>query len=170
MELNYEEKCRCSEDIFCRYIDNSDKFSAEDKKYIQRKILHKKVTGVLYVSSMLVGWSVVGAWIDAVLFPGAALATILSGEFEWMYVAPAIVFSIVNYMLKFSYVYLSLRGKVPLLSAMIAVLPYVGSAFLVKPYLLDEPKLRRAVMLFLAYQKDQFVHPVKKRVLRWIGR
>ncbi|BDD09156.1 hypothetical protein FUAX_15880 [Fulvitalea axinellae] len=161
LELTYDEKCRCAEDEFCYFIQHVDHFTEEERNAIRRHILEKRITGALYVSSILAGWSVVAAWVDALLLPGVAIYSIFTGEFSWQVLAPVLGFWLANATLKFIYVRISLRQTINVWKSFLSILPYAGSLVLMADYLKDEPLLRKAVLLFIKNRRKMVVRRVK---------
>ncbi|MFA8432976.1 MAG: hypothetical protein ACEPOZ_00535 [Marinifilaceae bacterium] len=152
-EQNYQQRCACAEDAFCRFIRDRSRFSVEDKAYLTRIIIHHEISGFLYVSSVLAGWSVVAGIIDAILFPGIIVYAIFHGAIDYKVLTPPLLFLIGNGIAKFFFIYSNLRHHIRFWEVLIAILPYAGSAYLLKKFLVGDVLLREGVLGFLAERK-----------------
>ncbi|BDD03261.1 hypothetical protein [Aureibacter tunicatorum] len=171
ISLTFEEKCVCAEDEFCYFVVNSDNFESHEKDYLRGKILDNQITGFLYVSSVLVGWSVVAAWLDSILIPGTVLYSLLEGKITWQIAAPAIIFLSVNISLKFFYIKYSLGNRISIPLAFISVLPYIGSVILIRDQLKGDMLLQKGVIHFLKDRKKmaqkQILDKLKNIFMFW---
>ncbi|MCL3780609.1 hypothetical protein EMN47_09455 [Prolixibacteraceae bacterium JC049] len=157
LELTYEEKCTCSKDAFCSFVSDSTTFASEDQHYLQRVILDKKLSGILYVCTVLTGWSLVALWVDSVIIPVVIVyASFGMGAKLYALLIP-VAFFLINALLKFWYIRSSLKGVVSVPDSLLAVLPYIGAAFLLRPWLSNDILLRKAVGQFLNRQKQEVI-------------
>ena len=69
-KLSYKEKCDCARSNFCKYVNHVADFSSSEKAYLTKAILNDKISGILYVSSILAAWPFIAGLIDSILFPG----------------------------------------------------------------------------------------------------
>jgi hypothetical protein len=76
IELNLEKKRACEKDRFCSFVEKNDEFSREEVKHLRAVILKKKLSRILYVSASLAVWSMIAAWVDAVILPFIIIYTI----------------------------------------------------------------------------------------------
>ncbi|BAX80747.1 hypothetical protein [Labilibaculum antarcticum] len=166
-KLSYQEKCACARSNFCRFVDGQDDYTSTEKEYLVKIIVNNNLSGVLYVSSVLAAWSFVAGVIDAVLFPGIIVYAIFHGVVDYKVLTPPIVFLFVNFSAKLIYIALNLKGKVRFKDVFISALPYAGSAYLLKKFLVNDKLLSKAVVLYLKLIKQQakeyFLNPILKR-------
>jgi hypothetical protein len=162
ISLSYEEKRKCSRDRFCAYIELITHFDLEQKNYLQKVIVSNKISGILYVTAVLAGWSFMAAWIDAILIPGATLFSLLKGEVSYTAFAFPASFLVGNALFKFFYIWKNLHGKIAVKDNFIAVIPYVGSIYLLREYLVKDPLMTQAVKLFLNEQKNA----IKRKMIK----
>ncbi|WP_321515311.1 hypothetical protein [Marinifilum fragile] len=159
--LSYDEKCLCAKSTFCIYVSQSQDFESSEKDYLVKTITNNGFSGILYVGSVLAGWAIVAGIIDSILFPGIIVYAIFHGAVDYKVLTPPILFLMGNIMAKLVYITHSLRGKVKSLDILIAALPYAGSAYLLRKFLVKDKLMRRAVTSYLAFQKNK----VKKKML-----
>ncbi len=161
-ELTYEEECRCNNDQFCAFVADHEHFTIEEITHLKSVILNKKLSRILYVSATLAVWSMIAAWVDAVILPFIIIYTIaLPGAHYYPLLFP-VVWTIVNASFKFLYIRRRLRTAITLRDNFLAVLPYAGAAYLLKSWFIGDPLLRRASLAYIAHQKKVVV----KKVLR----
>jgi hypothetical protein len=153
--LNYEEKCACAKSNFCIYVNNSEQFGRDEKNHLVRAITDKGFSGILYVSSVLAAWAAIAGVIDSVLFPGIIVYAIFHGVIDYKVLTPPILFLVGNIVAKFIYISYSLRGKVKLKDVVIAALPYAGSAYLLRKFLIRDELMRKAVSAYLLLKKKE---------------
>lgn len=164
IELNYDEKRACNNDRFCSFVGQNDEFTSEEVRHLQAVILNKKLSKILYVSSMLAVWSMIAAWIDAVILPFIILYTIaLPGAAYYPLLFP-IVWTIFNASLKFAFIHQRLGKAVSLRDNFLAVFPYAGAAFLLKNWFVGDPLLRKASLSYIQHQKKS----VTRKVINFI--
>ena len=163
----YQEKCACAQSGFCTYVDGHDDFTSTEKEYLVEIIVNNNLTGVLYVSSVLAAWSFVAGVIDTVLFPGIIVYAIFHGAVDYKVLTPPIVFLVVNFSAKLIYIAINLKGKMECKDIFISALPYAGSAYLLKKFLINDKLLSKAVVLYLKFKKQQakdyFLNLIVKR-------
>lgn len=152
--LSYDEKCQCSRDTFCTFIEGDGEFTEDEKLYLQKAIVNDSISGILYVIAVLAGWSVVAFWVDAMLIPGATAYSVVKGEVSLIAFAFPLTFLLANVLLKFIYIHISLRSKISLKDNFVAVLPYIGSVYLLREYLVKDKILTKAVSLYLKEQRN----------------
>tara|TARA_R110001583_G_scaffold177463_1_gene332696 strand:+ start:693 stop:1211 length:519 start_codon:yes stop_codon:yes gene_type:complete len=153
--LSYKEKCDCARNNFCTYVNHDEDFSLEEKTYLTKTIVNDNISGILYVSSVLAGWSLIAGVIDAILFPGVIIYTIFHGVIDYKVLTPPILFVVGNIIAKLIYISISLRGKVKYYDILISILPYAGSAYLLKKFLIKDKLLSKAVYAFLKMRKQE---------------
>ena len=154
-ELSYQEKCACARSNFCSYVHQLNGFSDSEKEYLVKTIVNNSISGVLYVSSVLVGWSFVAGLVDSVLFPGIIVYAIFHGVIDYKVLTPPILFLLGNIIAKLIYISYNLRGKVKIHDILIAALPYAGSAYLLKKFLVNDKLLSKAVFSYLKMKKQE---------------
>ncbi|WP_282126515.1 hypothetical protein [Marinifilum flexuosum] len=159
--LSYDEKCSCAKSTFCIYVSQSQDFEKLEKDYLVKTITNNGSSGILYVSSVLAGWAIVAGIIDSVLFPGIIVYAIFHGVVDYKVLTPPILFLLGNILAKLVYITYNLRGKVKLLAILIAALPYAGSAYLLRKFLVKDKLMRKAVTMYLTSRKND----VKKKIL-----
>ena len=153
--LSYKEKCNCARSNFCSYVNHEKNFSSEEKTYLVKIILDDNISGILYVSSILAGWSLIVTIIDFILFPGIIIYAIYHGVIDYKVLTPPILFLVGNVIAKFIYIYISLRGEIKYYDIIISILPYAGSAYLLKKFLIKDKLLSKAVYAFLKMRKQK---------------
>ena len=161
IELSYLDRCTCNSDRFCSFVETHEGFSKEEVGHLQSTIVNKKLSGVLYVSTMLATWSMIAAWVDAVILPLIILYTIAMPGAQYYPLLFPIVFTIVNAAFKFLFIYRRLHGAITLRDNFMAVVPYIGAAFLMKNWFVGDPLLRKASLAYMAHQKRQIVLQIK---------
>ena len=160
IELTFEEKRACEQDKFCSFVDQQDSFTREEINHLQAVILNKKLSRILYVSATLAVWSMIAAWVDAVILPFIIIYTIALPGAEYYPLLFPVVWTIVNATFKFMYIHHQLRKAVSLRDNLLAVFPYAGAAFLLKNWFVGDPLLRKASLGYIAYQKKLVVKKV----------
>lgn len=160
IKLTYQEKCDCAQSNFCSYVNDDQKFSSNEKTYLTKLIVNDNISGILYVSSVLVGWAFVAGLIDAILFPGIIIYAIVHGVIDYKVLTPPILFFVGNIIAKLIYIAISLRGKVKTYDILIAVLPYAGSAYLLRKFLVKDKLLSKAVYAFLKMKKIELKNQI----------
>ena len=174
IELSYEEKCACNNDRFCSFVEQHGDFTREEIIHLQSAILNKKLSRVLYVSSLLAVWSMIAAWVDAVILPLIIIYTIALPGAQYYPLLFPVVWTILNATLKFMFIYhrlgnavcqsmtVSDPATVSLRDNFLAVLPYAGAAFLLKNWFVGDPLLRKASLAYIKYQKKSAVQKMIK--------
>jgi len=160
LELTYEEKCKCSSDRFCSFVENHEAFSTDQIRHLQSAIVNKQLSKVLYVSTMLASWSMIAGWVDAVILPAVIIYTIALPGAEYYPLLFPVVFTIVNAALKFIFIRRRLGNAILLRDNLLAVVPYIGAAFLLKNWFVGDPLLRKASLAFLNHNKKRVVQKV----------
>lgn len=163
-ELSYEEKCACSSDKFCSFVESNGAFSSDEINHLQDAILNKNLSRVLYVSTILVSWSLIAAWVDAVLFPLVIIYTIALPGAKYYPLLFPVVFMIVNATFKFLFIRRKLGNSISFRDNLLAVFPYAGAAFLLKGWVVGDPLLRRASLLYLDHRKKM----IKQKVVNFL--
>lgn len=160
VELSYEDKCTCSNDRFCTFVAQHQDFTPSEVKYLQSVILSKKLSKILYISTTLAVWSMVAAWVDAVILPFLIVYTIaLPGATYYPLLFP-VIWTILNGTLKFTYIHYLIGNAITLRDNLLAVFPYVGAAFLLKNWFVGDPLLKNASMSYIKSQKERFIQKV----------
>jgi hypothetical protein len=158
IELSYEDKCACNKDRFCSFVESQGGFERHEIIHLQSVILNKRLSRVLYVSSMLAVWSMIAAWVDAVILPFIIIYTIALPGAEYYPLLFPVFWTIINATLKFFFVRQRLGGAVSFKDNLVAVLPYAGAAFLMKNWFVGDPLLRKASLSYIKHQKKSAVH------------
>ncbi|MGZ2370602.1 hypothetical protein ACXR6G_12535 [Ancylomarina sp. YFZ004] len=159
-KLSYKEKCDCARSNFCTYVNHDKYFSSSEKTYLTKIILNDNISGILYVSSILVAWAFIAGLIDSILFPGIIVYAIFHGVVDYKVLTPPILFLGGNILAKLIYISISLRGKVKVYDILISVLPYAGSAYLLRKFLTKDKLLSQAVYAFLKMRKLEIKYQV----------
>lgn len=162
IELTFEEKCACEKDKFCSFVETHEQFNQEEIKHLQGVIINKKLSRVLYVSATLAVWSMIAAWVDAVILPFIIVYTIALPGAQYYPLLFPVIWTIVNATFKFIYIHNKLGNAVSLRDNLLAVFPYAGAAFLLKNWFVGDPLLRKASLAYIAHQKKQTTQKVKK--------
>jgi hypothetical protein len=157
IELSYDEKCACSNDRFCSFVAQHEDFSPAEVSHLQVAILNKKLSRILYVSATLAVWSMIAAWIDAVVLPFIIVYTVaIPGAAYYPLLFP-VVWTVVNATFKFIFIHRRLGNAITLRDNLLAVFPYAGAAFLLKNWFVGDPLLRKASLAYIAHQKKLVV-------------
>ena len=157
IELTYQEKCRCSGDRFCSFVEQHEHFTPAEVTRLQSTILNKQLSRILYVSTILATWSMIAGWVDAVIMPAVIIYTItLPGAVYYPLLFP-IVWTIVNAFFKFFFIRKRLGIAVTTRDSFLAVVPYIGAAFLLKNWFVGDPLLRKASVAYIAHRKKMVV-------------
>lgn len=164
VELSYEEICACNNDKFCSYVGDHGGFTTRETNHLQAAILNKKLSRVLYVSATLAVWSMIAAWVDAVILPLLIIYAIsLPGAVYYPILFP-IVWTVVNATFKFIYIQQRLGDAITLRDNLLAVFPYAGAAFLLKNWFVGDSLLRKASLSYITHRKKQ----AKKKILGFV--
>jgi len=161
IELTYDEKCNCNSDKFCSFVEKYGDLSQSEITHLQSTIVNKKLSKVLYVSTMLATWSMIAGWVDAVILPLIIIYTIALPGAEYYPLLFPVVFTIVNALFKFIFIYRRLHGAITLRQNFLAVVPYIGAAFLLKNWFVGDPLLRKTSLAYMNYQKQLIVAQIK---------
>ena len=153
-QVEYQEKCLCARSNFCAYVQKSDRFSIDEKQYLTSSIVNDGISGILYVSTVLAGWAFVAGIIDSVLFPGIIVYAIFHGVIDYKVIVPPALFLVGNIFAKLFYISYNLKGKINTSDLFIAALPYAGSAYLLKKFLINDKLMYRAVGIYLNDRKN----------------
>ena len=164
--LSYQEKCDCARSNFCTYVCQNTNFSSNEKTYLTKIIVNDNLSGILYVSSVLAGWAFIAGLIDSILFPGIIIYAIFHGVIDYKVLTPPILFLLGNITAKFFYISISLKGKVKTYDILISVLPYAGSAYLLRKFLIKDKLLSKAVYAFLKMKKQE----IKNQIFSFLKR
>lgn len=147
----------CNDDRFCSFVQRNNEYNGQETNHLQQVILNKKLTKILKVSGSLAIWSMLAAWIDAVVLPILIVYAIaLPGAIYYPILFP-IVWTILNATFKFIFIHKKLGSAITLRDNFLAVLPYAGAAFLLKNWFVGDPLLKRASIAYIAYQKKLVV-------------
>ncbi len=160
IELSYDEKCACNNDRFCSFVEQQEDFSREEINHLQSAILNKKLSRVLYVSSLLAVWSMIAAWVDAVILPFIIIYTIALPGAKYYPLLFPVVWTIFNASLKFMFIHHRLGSAVSFRDNLLAVFPYAGAAFLLKNWFVGDPLLRKASLAYIKHQKKSAVQKI----------
>ena len=160
VELTFDEKCACEKDRFCSFVETHEKFNTEEVRHLQSVILNKKLSRILYVSATLAVWSMIAAWVDAVILPFIIIYTIALPGAQYYPLLFPVVWTIVNAAFKFIYIHQKLGDAVGLRDNLLAVFPYAGAAFLLKNWFVGDPLLRKASLAYIAHQKKNATQKV----------
>ena len=152
--LSYQEKCECEQSTFCTYVEGLDKYSREEKDYLTKRIVGNDLSGILFVSSALVAWSFIAGIVDFVFFPGVIVYAFIHGVIDFKVLFPPIAFLLLNFSAKLFYIAFHLKGKLKFNDVFISALPYVGSAYLLKKFLINDQLLSKAVVSYLKMKKQ----------------
>ena len=159
--LNHDKQCECAKDHFCSFIQDNGNFDKEEKDYLLHKIIDTKITGVLYVSSVLVTWGFVSSWVDGIILPATALYSIIEGKITFDQFLPVLLFFSINLILKIAFIIYSLRSKINFINAFLAIIPYVGPLLLMRNYIKNDPILKKGITLFLNNKKKELINKVR---------
>lgn len=160
IELSFEEECACSNDRFCVFVSDHEHFTEEEIRHLKSAILNKKLSRILYVSATLAVWSMIAAWVDAVILPFIIIYTIALPGAQYYPLLFPVVWTIVNATFKFLYIRRRLRDAITFRDNALAVFPYAGAAFLLKSWFIGDPLLRKASLAYIAHQKKLVVNKV----------
>ena len=160
-ELVFEEECTCCKDRFCSFVESHDDFSDQEISHLKDAILNKQLSRVLYVSTVLASWSMIAGWVDAVILPLIIFYTLAFPGAEYYPLLFPVVFTIVNALFKFIFIRRRLGEVISLRDNLLAVVPYIGAAFLLKSWFIGDPLLRKASVSFMAHRKNLIVQKVK---------
>lgn len=153
IQLAYEEKCECNKDRFCSFVEKHDEFNNQEVHHLQSTIVNRKLSRVLYTSSILAVWSMLAAWVDALVLPFIILYTIALPGAELYPLLFPVVWTIFNATFKFMFIRQRLGDAVSLRDSFLAVVPYAGAAFLMKNWFVGDPLLRKASLAYISHQK-----------------
>ena len=160
IELSYIEKQACEKDRFCSFVNGYDKFTEEEIKHLQVAIINRKLSRILYVSATLAVWSMIAAWVDAVILPLIIIYTIaLPGAAYYPLLFP-VLWTMVNATFKFLYIRHQLGDAVSLRDNLLAVFPYAGAAFLLKNWFVGDPLLKKASLAYITHQKRNVINKI----------
>ena len=157
-ELTIDEQCECSNDRFCAFVEQNEEFDPDESAHLQSVILNKKLSRVLHVSSILAVWSMVAAWVDAVILPIVIVYVVALPGAELYPLLFPVVWTIVNAFFKFMFVRQRLGNAVSVRDSFLAVVPYAGAAFLMKSWFIGDPLLRKASTSYINHRKKMIQH------------
>ena len=157
IELSFQEECLCNNDRFCAFVKEHEHFTQEEISHLKGVILNKKLSSILFVSATLAVWSMIAAWVDAVILPFIIIYTIALPGAQYYPLLFPVVWTIVNATFKFLYIWRRLHTAISLRDNFVAVVPYAGAAYLLKNWFVGDPLLRRASLTYISHQKKQVV-------------
>ncbi len=160
IELSFDKKRACERDRFCSFVHQYGKFDNNEVNHLQSVILNKKLSRILYISATLAVWSMIAAWVDAVILPFIIIYTIALPGAEYYPLLFPIIWTILNATLKFLYINYKLGNAVSLRDNLLAVFPYAGAAFLMKNWFVGDPLLRKASLAYISHQKKTVINKV----------
>ncbi|MCZ4695255.1 hypothetical protein DWB61_10490 [Ancylomarina euxinus] len=115
----------------------------------------------------MAAWPFIAGLIDSILFPGIVVYAIFHGVVDYKVLTPPILFLGANILAKLIYILISLKGKVKVYDILISVLPYAGSAYLLRKFLIKDQLLSQTVYAFLKMKKleikGQIIEFIKKK-------
>ena len=132
LEFRYNQRSDCEKDLFCSFVTQHGSYSPAEIHWLQTTILGRKLSRVLSVSVTLAIWSMLAVWVDAVLLPTMIVYIISLPAAQYYPLLIPLVWAVANALLKYVYVNMRLGDAVKLRDRLLAVLPYAGSAFLLK--------------------------------------
>ncbi|RUT78537.1 hypothetical protein [Ancylomarina longa] len=159
-KLSYKEKCACERSDFCTFVYQSEGFNDVNKKYLVQAIVGDRISGLLYVSGTLTGWSFVAGIIDSVLFPGVFIYALLHGVVDYKVLMPPVLFLSLNLIAKIGYISYNLLSKVKFYDILISSLPYAGSAYLLKKFIVNDKVLSKAIYSYLKIKKKKIQYEI----------
>jgi len=160
IELSFEEKSACGKDRFCSFVEQYEEFTYEEITHLQVAILNKKLSRVLYISVTLAIWSMIAAWVDAVILPFVIIYTFALPGAKYYPLLFPVAWTIINATLKFIFIHHRLGNAVSIRDNILAILPYAGAAFLLKSWFVGDPLLRKASLAYISYQKKLIIQKV----------
>lgn len=160
VDINHIEQAVCQNDRFCSFVESHDDFSPFERNYLQSAILTKKLSKILNVSATLAIWSMVAAWMDAILLPSLIIYAISFSGTPYLAIAFPIIWTVFNASSKFIYIRNRLSNAITLRDNVLAVLPYFGAAFLLKNWFVGDPLLRNASLSYIAHRKKSLTNRV----------
>lgn len=157
IDLSFDEKRACEKDRFCSFVAECELFNTSEVNHLQVAILNKKLSKILYVSATLAVWSMIAAWVDAVLLPFIIIYAIALPGAEYYPLLFPVIWTVFNATLKFFYIHRQLGDAVSFRDNLLAVFPYAGAAFLLKNWFVGDPLLRKASLAYIKQQKKNTI-------------
>ncbi|MCI5051208.1 MAG: hypothetical protein MRY57_02785 [Candidatus Pacebacteria bacterium] len=147
----YDNLCK----HFRYYIDTHDEYMTEEEQQAALKSFEKPFNKrVFQLSIILIFWSVIGLTIDTFIIGGSATAAIIKGP-AWIQLVPTLIFSAVNWLLKWGFVYWYLKKEVPLGVAFMTGVQYVGFTILLAHTLKHDPEFRFGLKHYIRFLRKK---------------
>ncbi|AZQ61346.1 hypothetical protein EI427_03640 [Flammeovirga pectinis] len=157
---DFDDHCECARDNFCSFVQNNEKYTAEEADYLIEHSLGRGVSKIFRVGYVLIVWSFVAVWIDNLLIPGAIGYSIFHGEISWATATP-LFFLVGNATLKAIFIKWRMGKKIGVLGAYLSAVPYIGFAFLLKTQFKTDKLLYVASKDYFLYQKTVVKNAVR---------
>lgn len=141
---------------FRKFIDHDEHFSEEEQQKILTSFEDKRYQKIFRLSIYLLIWSIIGLAIDSTFIGGGVIASIMMGAHITFFL-PTIIFSVVNFIIKFSYVRWYTQGDLTMKQAAYAGIPYFGSAAVLGFLLYDDPLFLKGLKHYLSYLRKRGV-------------
>jgi hypothetical protein len=162
IQLSPTQKEMCRKDKFCSFVLKNEDFTVEEAEYLQGLILNRKLSKILYLSATLAVWSMIAAWVDAVILPFIIIYVVALPGAQYYALLFPIVWTVLNAFFKFLYIRNQLGDAVSIRDSLLAVFPYAGAAFLLKNWFVGDQLLRKASLAYIAHQKKLVVGRIKR--------
>lgn len=155
-----DEQCACKKDRFCRFVQFHKEFTKEESNQLQETIVNKKLSRILYISATLAVWSMLAAWIDAIILPALIIYGLSLPGAIYIPILFPIIWTVLNATFKFIYIRQRIGDVISLKDNLVAVLPYAGGAYLLKHWFVGNPLLRKASLAYISSQKNDAVQKI----------
>jgi len=137
------------------YVDSDDDHMSEDEQQAALRSFEKPFNKrVFQMCIILLIWSVFGVTIDSFIIGGGVTAAIVTGP-AWIQLLPTLIFSVLNWLVKWAFVYFYMRREVSLGLAFITGVQYVGFTLLLGNTLKNDPEFRRGLGYYIKYLRKK---------------
>ena len=135
---------------FRKFIDHDEYFTEEEQQQILHSFENKYYQKVFRLSIYFLVWSIISFSIDSTFISGGVIASILAGV-HIVYFLPTILFSFINYGIKFVYVRWYMKDTLTLKQAALVGIPCIGSALILRMLLKNDPLFLEGLRHYIKY-------------------
>ena len=144
---------------FKKFIDQDTYFSEIQQDQIIESFNNEKNKKIFRLSIILSVWSIFGITIDSLIIGGSIVGVIVGG-LSWIYLIPTVVFSIVNFLIKSTFVRWYMKNDIPIKQILLSAIPYAGSASIIAYLVFKDPLYGAGLQHYLKYLRTRGIRKI----------